>query len=146
MSALFIQIRCTPGKTYEVAEKIALREAAFGALFDVGGIRPASEDVRPRGRGCGQIHQREPAGDPGDRAVADDADVQGVLRAGYRRKVTAMPFWRGDLGLRQKRPSCLCLKGLSPGTFCGAANDGFEPKHANTAFWSGARGSVRSEN
>ncbi|QFS84081.1 AsnC family protein [Roseivivax sp. THAF40] len=26
MSALFIQIRCTPGKTYEVAEKIALRE------------------------------------------------------------------------------------------------------------------------
>ncbi|SIS97733.1 transcriptional regulator, AsnC family [Roseivivax lentus] len=26
MSALFIQIRCTPGKTYDVAEKIALRE------------------------------------------------------------------------------------------------------------------------
>ena len=26
MSALFIQIRCTPGKTYDVAEEIALRE------------------------------------------------------------------------------------------------------------------------
>ncbi len=79
MNCVFIQLRCRPGRTYEVADAIYDREFASELYSTSGEYDLLDEGLHPRGRGRRPLRQREDPRHPAHRPQPDHADLQGVL-------------------------------------------------------------------
>ena len=85
MICVFIQLRCRPGRTYEVADAIYDLEFASELYSTSGEYDLMMKVYIPEGDRHRPFHQREAARHPASRPQPDDADLQGVLmRIGSR--------------------------------------------------------------
>ena len=79
MICVFIQLRCRPGRTYEVADAIYDREFASELYSTSGEYDLMMKVYIPEGDGHRPLRQREDPRHPAHRPQPDDADLQGVL-------------------------------------------------------------------
>ena len=79
MTLVFIQLRCKPGRTYEVADAIYDREFASELYSTSGDYDLLLKVYIPEGADVGPLCQREDPRHPAHRPQPDDADLQGVL-------------------------------------------------------------------
>ena len=79
MICVFIQLRCRPGRTYEVADAIYDLEFASELYSTSGEYDLMMKVYIPEGDRHRPLHQREAPRHPAPRPQPDDADLQGVL-------------------------------------------------------------------
>ena len=80
MALVFVQFRCTPGKTYEVADAIWDREVVSELYSTSGDYDLIAKVYIPDDAGCRALPVVEAVRHSGHPADADHDDVQGVLR------------------------------------------------------------------
>jgi len=84
MNCIFIQVRCRPGKTYEVADRIYEKEVVSELYSTSGEYDLLAKIYVPKGEECRQIRQCDLRGHSRRRPHVDHADVPRILTFGRR--------------------------------------------------------------
>ena len=122
MICVFIQLRCRPGRTYEVADAIYDREFASELYSTSGEYDLLMKVYIPDGDGHRPLRQREDPRHPAHRPQPDDADLQGVLMiADWDDAYANAPAHPGRrrLSRRAGPAAAAAFRARSPRTGCG---------------------------